>query len=152
MLALEKFCPSVLRRAAAFTMVELLIGLLLFGIVFAALCRSIAFSVSTARVSRENLRASQILVEKMEYMRLFTWSQITNGSIPGSFTEVLEPGLTNSGTVYKGQIKIEPVPLDNNCSTNMRLVTVSLVWTSKVAQSRQMQTFVSRNGLQQYVY
>jgi hypothetical protein len=134
-------------------MVELLFGILLFGIAFAALCRSIAFSVSTARVSRENLRASQILVEKMEFMRLFTWSQITNGSsIPTNFTDVLEPGLSNSGTVYRGQIKIEPVPLDNNCATNMRLVTVSLVWTSKVAQTRQMQTYVSRNGLQQYVY
>jgi len=140
-------------RAAAFTLTEVLVSVLLFSIAVAALCLTISFNLATTRSAQENLRASQILVEKMEYMRLYTWAQITNGtSIPKTFTEAFNPSSPNSDFVFNGQISIGPVWFNNNCSTNLRMVTVSVDWKSKRSESRRMQTFVSRNGLQQYVY
>lgn len=137
----------------AFTLVELLFSFMLFGVSFAAMCLAIAFSISVTRTSRESARASQIMIEKMEYMRLYTWQQLTNGtSVPQTFTEYLEPSATNRGTAFSGRVSIAPVPFNNNCSTNLRLVTISVNWNSKMPQSRQMQTFVARSGLQQYVY
>ncbi len=141
------------RGCRAFTLVELLFALLLFGVGFAALCLAIAFSVFLTRTSKESLRASQIMVEKMEHMRLYTWEQITNTtSIPRTFTEYLDPSATNRGTVFNGRVVITPVSFNSACATNMRLVTVLVDWNSKIPQTRQMQTFVSKNGLQQYVY
>lgn len=154
-----RFTPHSARcRAAAFTLVELMVGVLIFSIAVAALCLTISFSVATTRSAQENLRASQIMVEKMEYMRLYNWAQITNdAAIPKTFTAVFNPSSTdspngNGNMVYHGQISINPVWFNSNCATNMRLVTVTLNWTSKRPQARRMQTFVARNGLQQYVY
>ena len=40
-----------------------------------------------------------------------------------------------------------------NIADKMRLVTVSLVWTNgNVARNRQMQTLISANGLQEYIF
>lgn len=140
-------------RTAGFTLAETLVAVMIFSVVSTALCLAISFSMATTRSAQENVRASQIMVDKMEYLRLCTWAQITNDtSIPKTFTEVFDPSSTNGSMVMSGRISISPVLFNNNFATNMRLVTLSLDWKSKRAESRQMQTFVSRDGLERYGY
>jgi hypothetical protein len=105
----------------------------------------------------ENLRATQIMLEKLETIRLYTWEQI-NGSnsyvIPRTFTNYYqESATTHSGLAYTGALTIAPCPLPVSYSSEMRLITVSITWpSSHRLQSKQMQTMVARLGLQNYVY
>jgi len=115
--------------------------------------------------TRENLRATQILVQKMEAVRLFTWSQVadTNNYLKSTFTEPYDPlGVTNNtgGAQYKGYVTAT-VPatgeLPEAYRTNMRTITVSLYWTNyigtkPIVHQREMQTRVTRNGMQNYIW
>jgi len=105
------------------------------------------------------LRATQIMLERMETIRLYNWDQI-NGSngfvIPTIFTNAYyPPGLsTSSGIYYTGQVSILPANLDSaSYNDAMRSVKVSLQWKSgNVLRVRSMSTLVGSNGIQNYVY
>ena len=137
-----------------FTLVEQLIGGAILSIVFSALFMALNFAANLTQTTQQDLRANQILIDKMEILRLYTWQQITNGtSIPLSFTNVYNPGNTNSSVSYMGTITIAPPPFTNNYAAALRLITVQVQWLSgAVWRSRQEYTLVSSNGLQAYVY
>jgi hypothetical protein len=113
-------------------------------------------------MARENLRATQIMLEKVETIRLYDWDQVTNSSlalgtnsfIPPWFTNYYDPNGTSRGTRYEGTIRILPATMiDSSYSNDMRLVTVTLKWqTLNLARTRTFTTFISRDGLQNYVY
>src|SRR5688572_16904958 len=79
---------SRLRAKAAFTLAEVIIGVCVMGIMLVSLYAGFGFGFAQIRVTRENTRATQILTEKMELMRLLTWDQVVNlpGYIPTDFT------------------------------------------------------------------
>ena len=110
------------------------------------------------QVARENLRATQILQEKMETIRLYKWDDITTpGFIPATFTDSFYPaGLTNQGVNYQGTMTISdvPSPLSSaSYASDLKLVVVQVNWTSgKVQRNRDMRTLVSHYGLHNYIY
>lgn len=150
------------RAQAAFTLSEVVIAVGLLAISFISLYAGMSAGFAMTRVSRENLRATQIMVEKMEGIRLFNWNQVTlSNMIPSTFTERYYPGLANgqaSGITYTGTITVtDPASLQfyppRSYDTNMRVVSVEVRWRSgDVPRSRRMSTLVSKNGLQNYVY
>lgn len=141
-------------RANGMTLVELLIGVSLFGILFLSLYGGISSGVAVIRSSRENLRATQVMLEKMETIRLYNWDQLNQtGFIPATFTAPYWPADTNSGLQYQGTMTIADVPFSEAYSADMRQVTVTVNWYSGATQhQRRMRTFVSRFGLQNYIY
>ena len=150
-------------RAAGVSLIETLVAMAVTTLVAVGLYLGISAGFTVVEVSRENLRATQILLEKMETIRLYSWDQInSNGFVPTSFTAPFMPGRTNSGTnnlVYEGRVTIADVggsatPFTSETYTNsMRMVIVDLTWRSAGRQhSRQMRTYLSRYGLQNYVY
>ena len=141
-------------------MIEVLVGAAVFGLGFISLLAGVSSSYSFTQVAREDLRATQIMLERMETLRLYNWSQI-NGSngfiIPTSFTNAYyPPGLsTNAGGIYyTGLLSILPANLNGASYSNaMRSVQVSLKWSSgKILRTRTMSTLVGSNGIQNYVY
>ncbi|MBI3192679.1 MAG: hypothetical protein HYZ36_08435 [Pedosphaera parvula] len=159
--------------AGAFTLPEVMISVGLVAIMFVSLYGGVSAGIAVVSVARENLRATQILTEKMETMRLYNWSQITsNGFVPTTFTTQLFPttaattlasttsgstssSLTSSGSgvTYYGTVAMSVPDISASYSNTMRLVIISLTWTNgNVARAREMQTYVSANGLQQYIY
>jgi prepilin-type N-terminal cleavage/methylation domain-containing protein len=140
----------------AFTLVEVMVSLVVLVVVFSGfyLCLSVGFAI--AKVSRENLRASDLLQQQMEIIRLYTWSQInSNGFVPSTFTAPLDASSSagNNGPVYSGQIVITNAPMSESYSNDHRLVTVTLTWNSGgVQRARQMSTLVSQFGLHNYYY
>ena len=122
-----------------------------------------AFS-STLRIvalDRENARAVQILLEKTELLRLYNWDQITgqdtNTFIPATFTAPYSVGATNTGSFsYWGTVLITNVPITETYRDDLREVIITLTWTSpsygNMLHTRSMTTFVSRYGLQNYLY
>jgi len=139
----------------AFTLVEVLIATGVIGIMFVSLYAAVASGFSLITVARENLRATQVMEEKLETLRLYNWNQInSNGFIPAQFAASFYPaGNTNVGVSYNGTMVITNFPTSESYSTNMRLVILTVTWNSgQVQRTRQMQSAVARYGLQNYVY
>ena len=60
---------------------------------------------------------------------------------------------TSSGVTYYGTVQITNAPVSPQYADKMRMVTVSLVWTNgNVPRNRKMQTLISANGLQDYIF
>jgi len=109
------------------------------------------------QASRENLRATQILQQYSEIIRLYTWDQLTNVNfLPHPFTTnwTFYPigGSGNQGVTYTGTLSV-----DNNAdlveayAANTKKVTFTLTWTSgNMPHQRQMTTYVSQYGLHKY--
>jgi len=143
--------------AGAFTLVEAIFAIAMAGIMFLALYSGLAFGLHLVQMVRENTRATQIMVEKMETIRLYTWNQITNaGFVPtNKFTvSYYSVNGTNAGLTYTGRINIAACPLGTSYSDNMKKVTIRLDWgqLGTTNRTRQMTTYVTRNGLQNYVW
>jgi len=135
-------------------------GIAFGALVLVSLYAGITYGMSVTEVTRENLRATQLILEKFETIRLYTWDQL-NGSnnfvIPTGFTNSYAVDPTTgkgSGVLYSGTMTLQDAPLNGaSYSSDMKLVTVTLNWTcAGIPRTRTMQTLVARQGLQQYVY
>jgi hypothetical protein len=141
-------------KRGAYTVTEVMMAVGVCGGVLAGVLAGFSLAFGVLQSARENLRATQILQEKMETIRLYNWDQInTAGFIPNTFTASMNPTNQNVGTVYNGTMQIGPVPFTESYSTNLVQVQVGVNWNSGgMTHNRKMTTFVSRYGLQNYVY
>ena len=156
-----------------FSLIELLVAAFLAAVLFTAVFSGISNSFALLNTSRENMRATQIMMSRLEGVRLEAWgsganqpSQLFNTAIvPTSFTDYFYPfglnGNTNNlGTVYTGTMTINTnyaLTPASSYSNSLALVTVSVNWTDvnygvTNVHSDSMSTFVSRYGVQNYVY
>jgi type II secretory pathway pseudopilin PulG len=144
------------RARMAFGLMESMLGIVVMGIVFVALYSGMAMGFQSVRSARENLRATQILLEKFETLRLYNWEQVnTTNYIPLKFTNhyVLHP--QRAGTTYYGEVTIAEAPLaaSEPYREDMRAVTINLSWKSgEATRTRSFTSFVARYGIQHYVY
>jgi hypothetical protein len=142
-------------RIAAFSFVEALVAVTICGLMFLTLYAGFSSGFAILQLSRENLRGTQILQEKMETFRLYSWDQLTDASfIPTDFVDTFYPGTqSTSGISYTGKVTIAAAPISESYSNELRLITVEVEWVSaKVLRKRDMSTLVSRYGLQNYIY
>lgn len=157
--------------------------MMVVGILIVALYSGVAWGMGNYQRAREAMRATEILTEKLDSVRLFNWEQITNGtSVPTTFSCSFDAekdpnrgnayayaygqtngnngqgnayGLTNKTKIsYFGTLSISNAPSDVTSDGDMRYVTVTVKWTNSVGavRTRSMTTFVSKNGLQNYIY
>lgn len=150
----------------AFTLVETLVAVGVLGITTLSLFAGFGSGFALIQVTRENLRATQILVQRMETVRIYTWSQLQDTNyFPLTFTEYYDPlagasGLTYTGSVLNASGSVAfPAPpgvssaLPDAYRTNMALVRIQVAWTSDgKLRTREMQTYVARYGIQNYIY
>lgn len=149
--------PAAPGRCAGFTLAEALIATAVVGVSFISLYSGLAQGTKIVQASQQTVRATQILGEKMETIRLYTWDQVTNSSyIPTTFTNYYYPGGQNSGTAgvtYYGTLTIANTSLGESYNSDLRQVTVTVTWTSDSGQhQRQMTTMISHYGMQNYIY
>jgi len=163
----SKYCGTI-----AFSLIEVVFSMALVSVLFVSLYAGIASGFGLVNLARENLRANQIIVEKMETIRLYSWNQInTPGFIPTSFTANFFPSvitnlvdsgstivtnittLANGGITYYGTVSITDPPVSSNYVSVMKQFTVTLNWTnSGIPRIRTLTTLVAQNGMQNYVY
>ena len=127
------------------------------GIMFVSLYSGFSAGFAVIQLARENLRATQVLQEKMETIRLYTWDQInTPGFIPTNFIEGFYAESTNiasDGLIYNGRVAISTPVLSESYVSDLKSVRIEVQWESAgVTRRREMSTFVTRNGLQNYIY
>lgn len=142
----------------AFTLVEALVAMAVLGIMVGALYTGMTYGISSTRMARENLRATQIMAEKMEIIRLLSWDQIVvSNTLPTTFVAYYDPkGATNGnrgGARYDGTIEVSQFPTSKNYQADMRQVTVRVDWTTGgMIHSRKVKSHITRYGIQNYVY
>jgi hypothetical protein len=116
----------------------------------------LGYGFNLTQTLRENQRATQIVLEKLETLRLYNWDQVnSNGFIPSHFTAVYDPqDSLRPGITYNGQVLLESFPGGQNYHTNMRKVTITLDWANNNGrtQSRSLYTAIARDGVQNYVW
>jgi type II secretory pathway pseudopilin PulG len=143
------------RKQAGFSLIEASVGMGVVGTVVGAMLSGMATGTLSIRMARENLRATQIMLEKVETIRLYSWDQVTNSTfIPTTFAATYDPhGAPNVGLTYNGTMTISPAPIDSSYSNNLRMVTVHLSWqTAGLQREREFSSYIARNGLQDYIY
>jgi Tfp pilus assembly protein PilV len=128
----------------------------LMGLGFVGVFLALSQCFNFERYAREEVRATQIMQDKTETIRLYTWSQITDSAfLPSQFTESFCPTCptNNRGVTYSGILAVTNAPVTEMYSNDLLQVTVRLTWTSGgTAHQSQINTLVSRYGLHNYIY
>ncbi len=146
----------------------------IIGIAVSTVMVATSNSFSLAKQAREDLRATQIMAQRLETIRLLKWSQVTNTSYLSlnDFIEYYDPNstnnggsITNTGIAYRGQYSLLDFPYASSAPSYkgaLKLVRITLTWTNgflytngnkyPYVHTRSMDTLVCSNGLQRYVY
>src|SRR5881394_22447 len=100
---LTNFCCRV--GLSAFTLAEVMVAVLVVGIVVVSLYAGVSSGFALVRLAREDLRATQIMLQRMEAVRLYTWSQVTNANYfsTNNYAAYYDPagqGAGSGGAVY----------------------------------------------------
>jgi len=134
-----------------------MVGVAIVGIVFTSLLSGFSAGFAMIQWSREDGRATQILLEKLEQVRLFNWDQITTNGLPATFTALYDPMSQSTnpgeGLIYTGTVTVAAAPLTESYSSDLRLITITLDWESnRTPRHREISTLSAKNGLSQYRY
>lgn len=161
--------PVSARGIRAFSIIEALVASCIVGVLFISLYAGITAGFGALSSARENLRATQVMIDKMETLRLYSWTQLaTFGTatsyIPSTFTESFFPtttnysvstvstGATGSGFIYYGTVVITNAGFTQNYSNSVKRVTITVNWTNGVSRSQSLSTYVGQYGIQNYIY
>ena len=103
-------------------------------------------------MARENLQATQILEERFEGIRLYTWDQLNDSNfVTPTFRVPFYPNQSNA--FFEGTVTVRVPSYSQRYTNDLRLVTVQLTWTNGTTRcSRDMSSLVARYGLQNYVW
>jgi prepilin-type N-terminal cleavage/methylation domain-containing protein len=141
-----------------FSMIEALVAMAMAGIMFTALYAGMHFGFRIIKLSRENTRATQIMIEHMEICRLYKWNDLTNVGVFLNTNPIVvpyyPPGAGVSSIMFTSRVSLTPFLSGASYASEMRKLTVRVDWESfaDTNRSRTMSTYVTRNGLQNYVW
>jgi hypothetical protein len=130
-----------------------MVGFLILGVTVAALCGGFSFGFNSIKLSQEEVRADQILVQKLESLRIYDWTNVINPAfIATNFTAYYSTSNAVHGITYNGTMTISPfVPsalIGESYSNTLKQVTARVWWSSGgMNHTRTMMTLVSTNGL-----
>ena len=145
------------KTESATTIMEVTIAILILLIIVGGLLGCFSYGFFAMRLARENQRATQILLEKVETLRLYSWDQVnSNGFIPTVFTDVYDPQAPtgSQGAAYSGTFTVSNFPPSVSYADSLRQVVVHVEWTNihNILRKRTITTLVAKDGLQNYVY
>src|SRR5438034_10804996 len=104
---------SATNGTSAYTLAEILVCVLIINIGAAGLMGCFKYAFFVTKLARENQRATQVMLERAEAIRLCSWDQVrSNGFIPSTFSEYYDPTSTNgsAGVIYTGTTAISAFP------------------------------------------
>jgi type II secretory pathway pseudopilin PulG len=151
------------RKASfGFTLVETVVAAAVAATMLSAHYLGFAAGFAILTVTREDLRATQIMLQRLEAIRLSGMAQLLDPTkYPPTATEYYdEQGKTNGNGGVAYTVTYSAIPgsstnltiLPPSYRTNVLEVTVGVSWQSgKVTRNRSMRTYVARNGIQSYV-
>lgn len=159
---IERNNPKRRRADSAFSMAETVVAVAVFAIMFASFFGGLSLSISMVQSARETVRATQIMSEQMDTLRLKRWDQIDqlNGTkYYPSFNPISSnvPFSGGAGLTYTAKVSVingsSFITNSESYKDNIKMVSIELTWKSrKLLHKTEMTTFVSQYGLQTYIY
>ena len=144
------------KAQAGMTLVDVIMAVAILGIMMGGILGAFRYGFFSLGMVRENQRATQIILEKMETIRLYSWDQInSNGFVPPTFTDYYDPNAVSGsrGATFNGTATVGACPIGTSYATNMRQLTVTLNWTTgDIPRTRSLTTYIAKDGIQNYVY
>src|SRR6266853_4239408 len=113
---------SITSGIKAFTIAEVVMCLLILNVGAAGLMGCFKYAFFVTGLFRENQRATQVMLERAEAIRLCSWDQVrSNGFIPPTFTDYFDPTATTNtkGVVYSGTVAITSFPYNTTYKDNL---------------------------------
>lgn len=128
-----------------FTLIEAMIASLILAFVLVSVVGLSSRGFQYLAGIRSTARSSQVLQQKMEDLRLLSWSQLQ--AQPGPFT------VTDSLATYQGTLTRTPYDFYNGTATTMK-VTLTLTWMSRNGHvlTNRLSTLISNGGLNKYIF
>src|SRR6266576_7099668 len=125
-------CRAVL---SAFTLAEVMVAVLIVSIAVVSLSTGVSSGFALVKLAREDLRATQIMLQKMETLRLYKWSNFTDANYfsTNNYVTYYDPAGQASGSggvAYTVSTAISTNTPAASYSPNMRRVTVQVSWLS----------------------
>ena len=152
-----RFCNAIslkgtLRPVQGFTLVEGLVSTMIVGIALVSIFAGITASFDRVRAARQSFRATQIMLEKMEAIRIMTWEQLnSNGFVPRTFTAPYVTGTTN-GLGFSGTCAIISATNVNAAyAADLRQINLTLKANWGTRRTWNMSSYYGRNGMQTYI-
>lgn len=150
------FCRGEVR---GFTLIEVMVSVGVLDTLLVSLYAGLTFGFTQIQISREEERATQILAERMEIVRLLSWDQVVNlpGYVPTNFVasySIVNPTNISAGSLtYTGTVQVTSPGVSEAYSNDLKLMVIGLSWKSRgLTHRRSMRTYISRYGLHNYVY
>lgn len=146
------------------TFIDVLMATAIITVMSLGVIGSLTYGFFVMQMARENQRATQVMLEKVETLRLYNWDEVnSNGFVPTNFIDVYDPQAPSGrqGVVYTGTMTISAftnatsISLSNppSYSTNLRQVNLTVTWnTRSINRIRSLTTYIARDGMQNYVY
>jgi len=143
--------------AAGFTIAEVVFAVMIVAIGAAGLMSCFSYGFKVIGQIQQNQRATQIMVEKSETLRLYSWDQVnTSGFIPSTFIATYDGDYAASnytGTIYYGTVNIGDFPYNTSYKAKMKKLDLTLRWNSQgISRTRSLTTYIAKDGIQNYVY
>src|SRR4051812_33789584 len=80
------------KKSGGFSLVEAIVGMAVVGVLITALYFALTSGFRTEKLDRENIRATQLLIEKMDQLRVISWEELTDPTItPTNFDAAFNP-------------------------------------------------------------
>jgi len=129
-----------------FTLAEAILATLILTFVLASVLAVASQSARYLSDIRRTARASQVLQQEMEYVRLLDWASLQ--SLTNSFTD---PSDTNH--IYTGRITLSNYDTYGS-TTTVAKVTLTVTWTNQVNRvlTNTLTSLVSNGGLNKYIF
>ena len=144
---------SAIRRVKAFTIVEVVMSICILGISAAGLMSSFQYSFLIIKMERENQRATQVMLERAEAIRCFSWDNL--GNVPTQTTDYYNPA-TQSKPIYAVYTTVAPFSPSGSTpayAASMKQLTIVVTWTTgAISRARTNITYIAKDGVQNYVY
>jgi hypothetical protein len=151
------------RKESGNTAIEVIASAVLMALMVVSIAGGFSGGFLAVQNTREEIRATQIMVEKLETIRLYTFSQVeTPNFLPTTFRAPFDYTTTNSNALYyDGTLTVENANNGTPYDGDMKKITVTLTWSfgtlrpsaaAQVVKTRSMSTWIARTGLHDYIY
>jgi Tfp pilus assembly protein PilV len=129
------------------TLAETMIATIILGLVLGSVLAVISQCLRCLTDIRRTARASQVLQQEMETIRLMNWTQMQ--ALPSTFSDPMDTNHIYAGTITKSSYD------SYSGTTTVVQVTLRVTWANRAANrvlTNTLSTLISNGGLNKYIF